>query len=116
MDKPHAQISLKDFDAWLRVERRLMAWQYPLDRDFKFFAFAEITSLADALAFADRLDQQANERRRGDTCTKAYQVRRYLEKPAWSGDLLSIRYAVAIARRTCCICHETGSYSRRQDN
>lgn len=77
---------------------------YAMDDHFSDHVYGDIETVADAMRICDELDEEC----RG-TCAKAQQIREWLADPEWTEDALSIRIAIANARRVCCRSHETGS-------
>jgi hypothetical protein len=84
-------------------------------------ALASLTTEASVVAFIDSLDAEA-QRQFGPTatCTKALVARNELQQYQRVRELRGADFATAVesvlsnqARRTCCRCHETGSYCPR---
>jgi hypothetical protein len=110
------QSSQQEIDAAMRATGLLRySHEYLRDRDFVQHVLPlGISTMGDVHAFIDSLDGNHKKRafRIGAGCTKAYVVRNWLQSrhrhclPPLDWALTGL----ARARRTCCSCHETGSF------
>jgi hypothetical protein len=87
---------------------------YAKDNHFADYTLAAIQTEADAEAFLKAVDLAAKRRSHGGGCAKVREARAWMSRgfcdwkddPAWRW-----RSALSSTRRTCCGCHETGSYA-----
>jgi len=95
----------------------LPSWSYLRDMHFHKYLLKDINSLDDAEAFLVRLDKDNEDHTQPGPfrwgCTKAKGIREWLKKDFWRESTSRIRQAIAANRRTCCSCHEVGSFKRR---
>ncbi len=87
-------------------------FQYVKDQHFR--PLFNAMSHGDAIALADVLDADSREEHADDnaTCPKARAIRREVADHLARPDFLSLSRRLAAIRRTCCWCHETGSFAR----
>lgn len=113
MTPPDARSSVKVFEAHLRT---MYVSSRAKDIDFHRHGFDFIKTKADVDDFLNELDM-APRSQMSLGCTKARVIRSYLDKQNDSSDedyIQSFKIRAARARRTCCSCHETGSYVRER--
>lgn len=105
------QSSVAEVEAALR-ENNVFSYpaEYAKDHHFEKYVFDTIQTEADARLFCLLLDRQRIETGASGECTKAWRIRSYLNKTFWLGSPGRIRAAMSHARRTCCWCHEVGSF------
>jgi hypothetical protein len=114
-----ARVDVQTLERALKQAYLMAEWDYVKDNHFAEFAYAEITTAEQAFAFADQLDahnKRINKPPFDTGCTKARGIRYWLTGPTkhtWTKDPHGVRLALAHNRRTCCGCHETGSYAPR---
>ena len=123
-----ATVTLSPFASVGATERALKAarilspqrWSYAKDSDFARYPLARLTTMAEVEAFLAELDKAAA--RHGGIigrCSKAHVARAAITRQAqapwkfWEGrEAEHAVLALSSARRTCCGCHETGSFAR----
>lgn len=100
-------------EAQLKALLAMASWNYPKDEHFERFALASILTDDDAERFLSELQSE-----RGDawgTCSKVMSARSFMKYD--HGDFIHhmdwVRLSIAQARRTCCWCHDTGSFQKR---
>lgn len=113
----HKRMTVREVETALKASSWLRSWDYVRDDHFAKHVLVEVVTLKDAEAFLAELDRENAEVtsppfRWG--CTKAKLVREYLADGFWCQTPDRIRSAIANNRRTCCSCHETGSFATRQ--
>lgn len=95
-------------------------WSYAKDAEFARFPLACLTTMDDVDAFLAALDKAAGRTWRGE-CSKARSARaslayyreRYGDRAfPWESEAARAVDVLSRARRTCCGCHETGSFAR----
>lgn len=89
----------------IRLQSSVGGTPYATDFHFRKFVFNGIT-VSELEAIADALDAESD---RG-SCTKAYMIREGLRDGGFYAD--HPEYLAARTRRTCCLCHETGSLAK----
>lgn len=114
--KADARSGIQAFTAALRdsgVHLRGIDGGYPRDKDFESYGFSFLETEEQALAFIEDLRESG--------CTKGHSAKMRYDNHTESGALVRMgmsRLDIAImalssARRTCCGCHETGSFAPR---
>lgn len=91
----------------VRLQGSVGGADYPLDKHFELYCFDEFSTLDDIMRFVEHLESEC------PNCTKAGQIRSWLKDLFWLESLDRMKVVVAVARRTCCLNHETGSYAKR---
>jgi hypothetical protein len=110
MAPPDARSPVKEFEDHLRTKYVL---SYARDMHFQRFGFEFIKTKADVDAFLLVLDK-ATRSQMSLGCIKSELIKAYLErrKPESEEDYIKdFKFIAARRRRTCCACHETGSYA-----
>lgn len=86
------------------------SYDYPKDRHFEAYVLRDITSNKQLRALVRTLKADAKTISPGwaGFCSKTYSINLQEKNP----DMILMQ--LAMARRTCCGCHETGSFALRQ--
>ena len=79
-------------------------WRYAKDHHFEKWCFEDINTIEDVLNFCILLDSESTT-----YCTKARSIRNRLGVECYANNP---KILLASARRVCCGCHETGSFSK----
>lgn len=86
---------------------------YAKDHDYQHHGFCFIQTESDVDKFLAELDAAPKwHHMGGESCTKAWRIRNSLNKPNEFNLSKVERFKMyaSFARRTCCACHETGSF------
>jgi hypothetical protein len=106
-----ARSARKDFDKQMREQGLIRS--YAKDHDYKLHGFDFIKTEDDVDKFLVELDSAPTWHSMGNgSCTKALRIRSALSKPDefnW-GKVNNFKMYASFVRRTCCGCHETGSF------
>jgi hypothetical protein len=110
-----ARSTVADFEAHLKSKRILYPadFSYAKDMEFDRYGFGFIQSVADVDNFLKELDSAPRSPMSGQ-CSKLWVIKNYLERnPSNSPEhyIELFKRVAARARRTCCGCHDTGSYA-----
>jgi hypothetical protein len=100
-------------NAGVRLQPAVTGPDYAVDIHFEEFVLNSIKTTEDAADFLTQLDLDAGAHSPGSKCQKAERARRWLSDSFWTARQNHIRAAIAVQRRICCGCHETGSFSPR---
>lgn len=110
-----ARSACSEFNQHMRHQGVIRHYPESFAKDYNYrqHGFEFIQTDEDIEAFLNQLDASPTWHRMGSgTCTKAWRIRNALSKPDdynW-GRLTRFKMYAASARRTCCGCHETGSF------
>lgn len=114
--KVSAYTDVKTAEALMKQAGILHDWDYARDGHFSRWIIGEtVKTMEDVEAFLAKLDKDNEEQTKPPFrwgCTKAKQIRSWLNKPFWTENMGRVMSAIAPARRVCCSCHETGSFAR----
>jgi hypothetical protein len=89
-------------------------WEYAKDKEFEQFVLKDIKTIHQFRAFvkmlnADRWAMDGLQPNKFFTCQKTWQLKGKRMRDFSEG--WTPKMALAMARRTCCGCHETGSFA-----
>jgi hypothetical protein len=107
------QASVKEIEEELRDRFRWPSYEYLQDHHFQHHVATQLTTVDEALEFADLLEAEC-----AHGCAKARQIKHYLvtgENAEFWSEGIRFRSVIAFVRRTHCWSHEAGSYFRERD-